>query len=93
MRNVKIKGNKLLNADMISPDMVYATFDDGLCKQVMEDIANELYYGSRMLDLYEQYRSNMHISNISEMFDLMESLFYNYSVKKQDIMIKNRSLK
>ena len=87
--NVKRKGNLLLNADIILPETVYATFNEGLVDSVKDDIADRIRFGGEMLDIYAQFRSNLHITNVVAMLNKMETVYtdYNYSV-----LTKGRSL-
>ncbi|NCU40169.1 hypothetical protein EOL73_00230 [Candidatus Saccharibacteria bacterium] len=88
MRNVKLKGRKLLNADYIHPDIVIAEFNNDYCKQSRRDIVNELNYGSRMLDIYEQHRDNMYIANVVEMLKLMEDVYSGYIYERYENRIE-----
>jgi len=86
VRNVKLKGAKLLNADCIHPDIVIAEFNSDYCKQSRRDIVNELNFGSRMLDIYEQHRDNMHITNVVDMLKLMEDAYSGYIYNRYENM-------
>jgi hypothetical protein len=78
MINVIRDGDKLLNADIISPEFVYATLNNGLTEQAKVEIFLTLRCGAQMLDLYKATRDNMHISNVAHMLEDMETIFQYY---------------
>lgn len=84
-RNFKLKDRTLLNADIASPEISYAEFSKVLCKKDVKDIINELNFGSKMLDIYERNRSNMHITSVVEMLKEMEECFYAYNKERFEI--------
>lgn len=78
MINLKRKGNALLNADVIKPDMRYATFEDGIADDVKDEITLAAQYGAQMLREYGVLRDNMHIKNIMDFVDRAESIWQNW---------------
>jgi len=79
----KRKGNKLLDANIISPDAVYATFNDDLCSKTKDEIVLFINYGSEMLSIYKQHRDSLHIVNVVEMLKKMEEVFHEFDEKKK----------
>jgi hypothetical protein len=76
--NFKLKDRILLNGDIVSPEIPYAVFDEGLSKDVMKRILLILNYGNQLLLLYKEYRNSFHIVNIVKMLEKMESIFQKY---------------
>ena len=76
MINVIRDGDKLLNADVISPEFIYATFNEGLTEQAKVEIFLTLRCGAQMLDLYKNSREDMNISNVANMLKDMETIFH-----------------
>ena len=72
--NFKLKGRTLLNGDIISPEIPYAVFDEGLSKPMVKYLVSALNYGHDMLMVYQQYRDNMHIRNVVEMLERLEEI-------------------
>ena len=81
-RNFKLKGRTLLTADIIKPEIPYAEFSESILHMEAKNIINELNYGSKMLALYEESRSNMHIASVLEMIEKMEKCFSEYSLRR-----------
>lgn len=75
MINVKLKDNKLINADFIKPEMVYAEFNEGLSEDCKREIVRAIEYGQKMMYIFESYRNNMHISNVVDMIEKMEKVY------------------
>ena len=76
--NVIRKGNHLLNADIIHPETSYATFNEGLAEQTKDELTLALQHGDKMLHLYESFRDNLHISNVTSMIEEMEKLYHEW---------------
>lgn len=77
--NTKLKGNLLLNADIITPETSYATFNDGLTRQTKKEIVLAINYGQEMLNIYEANRNNLHVVNVVDMLKKMEEVFSKFS--------------
>lgn len=73
--NFKIKDRKLLNADIISPEIVYAEFSDALVDGVAEGMVNSMNCGHEMLTIYSDFRDDLHITNVADMLKKMESVY------------------
>lgn len=78
MINIKRKGNALLNADVIKPEMRYATFEEGMTDDAKDEITLAAQYGAQMLREYGELRSNMHIKNIMDFIERAESIWQNW---------------
>jgi len=78
MINLKRKGNALLNADVVKPEMRYAIFEDGVAEDVKDDITLAAQYGAAMLREYGELRDNMHIENIMDFVERAESIWRNW---------------
>jgi len=87
--NTKVKGNLLLNADLIAPETssigVYATFSDGLTRQTKREISLAINYGSEMLQIYEMNRNNLHVVNVVEMLEKMEEVFKKFDCERFEV--------
>lgn len=70
--NYKVKNRKLLNADIISPEIVYAEFSNELVDGEAERMVNSMNFGHEMLSIYDDFRDNMHVVNVVEMLKRME---------------------
>ena len=84
-RNFKLKGRTLLTADIIKPEIPYAEFSESILHMEAKNIINELNYGWKMLELYEQSRSNMHIVSVAKMLEKMEECFMAYDYRRTGI--------
>ncbi len=87
--NFKLKNRKLLNADVVSPDMPYAHFDEGITDRAMHTIVCNLNHGYEMIMAYEECRHNMDVRNVTYVLEKMENIFKKYSqeiyaIKKGD---------
>lgn len=71
----KIKGNLLLNADVIVPELAYATFSDSLTMQTKKEISLILDYGHEILQCYAVGRDNLHVANVTRMLERMEGIY------------------
>jgi hypothetical protein len=76
--NYKLKGNIMLNGDIISPEIPIAEFSDELISSQKHRIVITLNHGHEMLMLYKQLRENMHIVFVTEMLTKMEDVFSKY---------------
>jgi hypothetical protein len=79
--NFKIKNRKLLNGDIISPEIVYAEFSDQIIDGQAENIVNALNHGHDMLMIYKEMRDNLHISNVVEMLSRLESAYAKWDAR------------
>ncbi len=77
--NMKLKGNVMLNGDVLSPDMPVATFDEGLVPQYKHKIVETLNAGHEMLMIYKQYRDNLSLPQVIGMLERMEKIYNKYS--------------
>jgi len=73
--NFKIKNRKLLNADIISPEIEYAEFSDELTPGTAERLVNSMNQGDEMMMIYKQMRDDMHIANVLNMLERMEHIY------------------
>jgi len=84
--NTKVKGNLLLNADILTPETssigVYATFHEGLTRQTKKEISLAINYGGEMLQIYERNRNNFHVVNVVEMLKKMEDIFSKFDYER-----------
>ena len=76
--NFELKGRNLVNADIITPEVVYATFSEDVRIPVIKSVTAKLNYGSRFLDIYEQHRDDMSVPNVLKMLKKMEEVFVEY---------------
>lgn len=81
----KLKGRTLLNADIISPDMPYAQFDDGVTSDTVREIVNTLNCGEDMLDAYAQHADNLHITSVVELLAKLDEIYRRYDTNRYRI--------
>lgn len=86
MNTYKFKNNKMLNADIISPELTVAEFSDQLVKGEAAKIVNNLNCGQEMLQLFGNMRDDMHILNVTQMLEKMEHVWAKWS--EQDFQIR-----
>ena len=79
--NFKLKGNYLLNADIVYPETIYATFSKELTPVAAKELVLNLNYGHDLLMVYKQFRDNLHITNVVEMLKRMDALLREYDYK------------
>lgn len=79
MINLKRKGNALLNADVIKPDMRYATFADGIADDVKDEITLAAHLGAKLLREYGELRDNMHITKVVEFLAAAEAIWFTWA--------------
>ena len=79
----KRKGNKLLDANIITPDAVYATFNDDISTKTKDEIVSFINYGSEMFSIYKQHRNHFHIATVVEMLEQMEEAFNRFNKNKK----------
>ena len=72
------KGESILMQDILSPDMPVAKFCGNLVKPSADMLVLEHNAGTEVLALYEQYRDNLHVTQVVEMLTKMESVFHEY---------------
>ena len=84
MINLKRKGNALLNADVIKPDMLYATFEDGIADDVKDEITLAAHLGAKLLREYGNLRGNMHITNVVEFLRIMDGIWLSWNAAQYD---------
>lgn len=79
--NVGLSGNKLINKDFKTPEVVYAEFSGDLSKQTKKEIVNVIDIGSKMIQAYKSRRDNLHVVNVVELIEELESLFNAFEIK------------
>jgi len=82
MINLKRKGNALLNADVVKPEMRYATFDDGTVDDVKDEITLAAHFGDKLLREYGELRSNMHIVSVVGFLKTAEVIWATWSSER-----------
>jgi hypothetical protein len=70
--NIKLVGNKLVNADVISPFLVIAEFNEGLAYTAKVKYTETLVAGHKMLSLYNQFRDDLTVANVALMLVEMD---------------------
>ena len=84
--NFKLVGTKLINGDIISPEIPYAEFSCVVSHSTMLNIVANLNYGHELLMIYKEYRDNMHIASVVSMLEKMEGIFAEYDYELHRIM-------
>jgi hypothetical protein len=87
--NHKLKGNKIIHGDIISPETEIATFNSSFGKKYQKQIVSALNHGHDMLMLYQTYRDNMRIANVVEFLDKAEKIFQKYDEEIYNSMRKD----
>ena len=90
MINLKRKGNALLNADVASPEMRYATFEDGIADDVKDEITLAAHLGAKLLREYGELRDNMHITKVVEFLTAAEAIWYTWAQLTYDAKRKSK---
>ena len=88
--NFRIKNRKLLNADIISPEIVYAEFSSELVESQAECMVNAMNNGHDMLLIYKEMRDDMHIVNVMEMLNRMERIYAKWVEREYQIQRKTK---
>jgi hypothetical protein len=94
-KNMKIKRfqNKILLKDFHSPDVIVASFEDDLIPEHKNHFINEHNCGTEVLEIYEKFRCDLHISTVQRMLEEMEKVFINYDQQRFEIKRKTTSQK
>lgn len=74
MLSVKLHGNDLLNADIISPPTVVASFKPGYTGHFKKEVELTINHGALMLAAYNRHRDNLHVANVARMIEEMERI-------------------
>lgn len=76
--NLKLSGRKLVNADILWPEFVLATFSDEISYDFVEKFICNIQNGMKVFQIYEQHRQNLSIGNVIAMLKKMEQVFLDY---------------
>jgi len=89
IRNYKLKGNNIINADFADPGLVIGSFNDKLLETEKKKIGNDLVYGREMLEIYKEWRDGLHIIDVVNALKKMEFVFTDWKHKntKADLKI------
>lgn len=92
IRNYKLKGNNIINADFADPGLVIGSFNDKLLETEKKKIINDLVYGREMLEIYKECRDSLHIVDVVNALKKMEFIFtdWKHKNKEADIKLWNR---
>ena len=71
---LKLKDNKMLCADFVSPEIAVGTFEN-ITKEAMNDIVENNNFGEEVYALYSQYRDTLSLYNIKEFLDKLNTLY------------------
>ena len=85
MNTYRYKANKMLNADIISPELVVAEFSDQLVKGEAAKIVNNLNFGQEMLQLFGEHSDDLHIANVMQMLEKMDKVWAKWSEQDYNI--------
>jgi hypothetical protein len=84
VRNYKLRGNDIVNADFADADIVIGSFRDGLLEAEKKKIINDLVYGREMLEIYEECRDSLHIVDVVNALKKMEFVFTDWKHKNTE---------
>jgi hypothetical protein len=88
IRNYKIKGNDIINADFADPGLVIGSFNDKLLETEKKKIVNDLVYGREMLEIYKECRDGLHIIDVVNALKKMEFIFTDWAHKNEEANLK-----
>lgn len=74
INNYKLHGNKILNIDF-KEHFVVGSFNNVLTREIKKKLILDLVYGREMLQVYKNYRDDLHITAVVEMLQEMEDIF------------------
>ena len=80
IRNYKLKGNDIVNADFKEP-MIVGSFADGITRETKKKIVFDIMYGREMLGVYKRYRDDFNVVNVVDMLKEMEKIFAEWDYK------------
>lgn len=87
------KNNRIFLTELPELNKHIAKFTDVLSKASKSNFVLEHNYGVEMLNIYQYYRDDMHIANITKMLQEMESKFNAYNDLKRDVHFEPYNLK
>ena len=74
INNYKLHGDKILNTDF-KEHIVVGSFNNVLTREIKKKLILDLVYGREMLQVYKNYRDDLHITAVVEMLQEMEDIF------------------
>lgn len=81
IRNYKLKGNDIVNADFKDP-LIIGTFNEQLIREEKKKIVLDIMYGREMLEIYKRRRlDSFHILNVVDMLKEMDKIFSEWDKK------------
>lgn len=84
IRNYKLRGNDIVNADFADPGLVIGSFNDQLLEAEKKKIINDLVYGREMLEIYKECRDSLHIVDVVNALKKMEFVFTDWAHKNTE---------
>ena len=75
MIDLEYSQGKIINADVLEPEMVVATFDDATPEQLQKEVVICANAGNTVMNLWDTYRTNLHISNMNDFLSSLDTLF------------------
>lgn len=84
IRNYKLRGNDIVNADFAGPCIVIGTFHDKLLESEKKKIINDLIFGREMLEIYEECRDSLHIVDVVNALKKMEFIFADWKSENNE---------
>jgi hypothetical protein len=88
IRNYKLRGNDIVNADFADPGLVIGSFNDQLLEAEKKKIINDLVYGREMLEIYKECRDSLHIIDVVNALKKMEFVFTDWAHKNTEADLK-----
>lgn len=73
-QGLTIGQSAIISGDFESPEYKIAEFTDQFTEKAKRQLILNHNYGAQMIEIYEQHRENMHISNVSDMIQKMEKV-------------------
>jgi hypothetical protein len=74
----KLEGNKLLNAEIVSPEYPFAEFSDELCKDIPRKIVSTLNHGDDVLNILGKYHGLNDFIMTTEMVKELKDAYGRY---------------
>jgi len=78
---LKLSKNKLINAEVLSPEMVIAEFNNDLTNKAKIEYTETLNLGYEFVQIYKEYKKNMHITNTFSMLLQLDGVFNQWENK------------
>ena len=80
--NFKLKDNKAINCDIISPEISYFEFNKDLSEETKKTIINTINHGSRLLQLCNCI-DQLNVKDLSDTIASIKSVLNDYKIDQR----------